>query len=78
MSEELIIDLTRVFVKHGLLDSNIIRDLQVKKEYSELRSSGVSCKEARRRLSEKYNTSEKNIEHILYSDKRKKQPAYNY
>lgn len=66
MKSELVIDLLKVFVKHGVIPQNALRNEEIKITYKEYRSRGISGKEARQLLADKYLTSVKNIESILY------------
>lgn len=70
MKEELQIDLLEVLVKHNVVPLTVLRNEKIKMEYNNLRTGGVKSKEARRLLAEKYFTSDKNIESILYGKKK--------
>ncbi len=69
MKDELQIDLLEVFVKHKVVPLTVLRNEKIKVEYRKMKEEGIKPKEARALLAEKYFTSEKNIETILYSRK---------
>lgn len=70
MKEELQIDLLEVFVKHKVVSETTLRNEKIRMEYAKLKKDGVRPKAARSALSEKYFTSEKNLESILYGRKK--------
>ena len=67
MKDELHIDLLEVFVKHHVVPETALRNEKIRMEYKKMKTDGIKPKEARAKLAEKYFTSEKNIETILYS-----------
>jgi hypothetical protein len=70
MKEELQIDLLEVFVKHKVVSETVLRNEKIRIEYAKMKNDGIRPKEARRILAEKYFTSEKNLESILYGRKK--------
>ena len=70
MTNELKFDLIRVMVKHGIVSETYLRNEEIISEYKELRDAEMKGKEARLHLANKYCTSIKNIEFILYGKKK--------
>jgi hypothetical protein len=70
MKEELQIDLLEVFVKHKVVSETVLRNEKIRMEYGKMKKEGIRPKDARSALAEKYFTSEKNLESILYSRKK--------
>lgn len=70
MKDELQIDLLEVFVKHKVVSETVLRNEKIRIEYAKMKKEGIRPKEARKTLSEKYFTSEKNLESILYGRKK--------
>jgi len=70
MKEELQIDLLEVFVKHKVVSETVLRNEKIRMEYSKMKKEGIRPKDARTQLAEKYFTSEKNLESILYGRKK--------
>jgi len=69
LKEEFVIDLLTVCSKHGIVPDTAIRNFKVKQDYKKFKAEGMTGKDSREKLSEKYFTSEKNIEFILYGKK---------
>lgn len=70
MNDELRFDLIKVLIKHKILPETFLRNEEIIIEYRNLRDAGVKGKEAMKQLSEKYFTSTKNIEFIIYEKKK--------
>ncbi len=73
MSDKLTTDLLEVLVKHELVPSSVLtalRNEKIKIEYKKLRDNGRAGKEARAELADKNFLSEKQIETILYGNKK--------
>ena len=70
MKDELQIDLLEVFVKHKGVSETVLRNEKIKMEYAKMKKEGIRSKDARSALAEKYFTSEKNLESILYGRKK--------
>ena len=66
IDESFALDILHVLAKHGIIPDIYLRNEEIISEYKELRASGTKGKVARERLSEKYCTSVKNVESILY------------
>jgi hypothetical protein len=66
MTNELKLDLLEVLVKHKVIPENFLRDEKVRSEYISLRKNGITGQRARQQLADKFFTSEKNIEYIIY------------
>lgn len=67
MTKNFILDVLKVCVKHGYLPDNVLRNMEIKFTYDEMRKNGISCKKARENLAETYFISVKNVEAILYN-----------
>jgi hypothetical protein len=68
---QVVSDIISVCVKHKYLPHNVSRDFKIRVEYGQMREGGVTGKEARQSLAEKYFTGLKNIEFILYGKRKK-------
>lgn len=66
MTKEFICDLLKVLAQHRYIPDQVVRNFEIKHEYDTLRSEGKKSQEAQEFLSEKYCTSVKNINKILY------------
>jgi hypothetical protein len=70
MTKEFVLDILNACCKHGYLPENYVhnfeRNMKIRNEFRGLRRSGMASKAARRKLSEDYCTSMKNIEGIVY------------
>lgn len=75
--EDFYLDLLRVFVKYGLMSGLVLRDALIRKDYYELSKTIKHKGEIREKLSDKYNTSVKNIEIIIYHSYKKKKIEEN-
>jgi|GEM_PF-3694400 len=72
MSDENLLDMLQQLTDSGIIPEIYLRNFKINQLYIELINNGISCKQARKRLSKEFFTSEKNIEYIIY-DYRKKQ-----
>ena len=63
--------LINVLVEDKIINERSLRDYRIMKEYVDLRIEGVTCRKAREILANKYEMTEKNIQHILYTRVRK-------
>jgi len=70
MTKEFVLDILEVCSKHGYITDIIIRNIKIEEEYQQLRKEGKTGKESRFLLSDKYCTSIKTIESILYGKKK--------
>lgn len=79
MSEAFFKDFLELLVKHGIKNpETMIRSASIKAEYRQLREEGKKSHQAFDILSEKYFTSSKNIEFIIYDgNKKQDQPPTN-
>lgn len=73
MTKEFVLDILEVCSKHGYVPDIFVRNVKIQLDYKQLLSSGVKSKRARQELSDKYCTSIKNIEFILYGKKKNEQ-----
>lgn len=70
--EDFYLDLLRVFVKYGLMSGLVLRDALIRKDHHDLCKTMKRKGEIRELLADKYSTSVKNIEVIIYQSCRKK------
>ena len=70
MENELILDLLRVFVKHKKMPETILRNEEINMLYRQMRRDGSKGRDTREELADRYCTSVKNIETILYGRRR--------
>ncbi|MGE5353985.1 MAG: hypothetical protein ACM3P0_18000 [Acidobacteriota bacterium] len=75
MNSEFVLDLMKVLVAHKYIPATVLMHEEIRVEYRKLRAEGIKGKDAREILADNYNTSEKNIQSILYG-KRKSFNAY--
>jgi len=71
MDQGLTIDLLSVLVKRGIIPKTYLRNEIIRREYKELRESGMNGREARETLAEKHFVSSKTIEFILYKPRKR-------
>jgi len=64
-------DLLELLVKHNVVDESSLRNHLIRTQYKLLREKeNMSGKEARKVIANRFNTSEKNVEYILYMQKK--------
>ena len=66
-SEELQLDLMRLFVKHSIIPDAILRNGLIRYEYRQMQKDKVRSMDAFIILGEKYFMSESNVQKILYT-----------
>lgn len=59
-------DLLQLLCEHNVVSQYILRDNQIKKDFQNLRKSGVTAKKTIELLADKYITGESNIKRIIY------------
>ncbi len=67
--EKVIEEIIEVLITNKIINRHALRDFLIKRKYRELRESGMTGKEARRKIAEEEHLSEKAIEYILYGKK---------
>lgn len=70
MTKEFVLDILEVCSKHGYVPDIFVRNMKIQMDYKQLLAMGTKSKKARKDLSDKYCTSIKNIEFILYGKKK--------
>lgn len=65
-----IADILKVCEKHNYLPINFTRNIDIRNDYKEMRKRGIKGNKAIIALSEAYCTSTKNVEFILYGNKK--------
>ena len=63
------LDILQVLVKHCKIPEKYLKDQKIRFEFDDLTRTGKQSKIAVAILAEKFNTSEKNIEYIIYHKK---------
>jgi hypothetical protein len=72
MNESFFKDFLDLLIKHDIKNpESMIRNASIKAEYRQLRKAGMKSHKAFEVLSEKYFTSAKNIEFIIYDGNKK-------
>jgi hypothetical protein len=65
-------DLMEVFVKHSLLPESQLRNAKIRYEFEQLKETGISVKQAKEELADKYFLGIKSIENIIYINSKRK------